>query len=97
MSDQEYNNCVNRAFKVYDDMRTAKTVCGLFNKKMLQCKTVCDSEDSSKTQEVFKKCVNTVKNDAELDACIKQNAAESSIKLCKLKCELVAIENYKSV
>lgn len=93
----EYNDCVRRGHRVYDDVKAAKIVCNVFSRKLDECRLECDNQTSQLQQEAFKKCITTAKTDQELDTCISQQAGASTVKICKVKCGLTAVQNYKSI
>ena len=93
----EYNECVRRGTHIYDDTKAAKIVCNVFNRKLDECRLECDNQTSQSQQEAFKKCIATSKTDQELDGCISKQVGASTVKICKVKCGLTAVQNYNSI
>jgi hypothetical protein len=91
--DLEYNECIKKFHNEFQ----GKSVCNFYVSKMRKCKTVCDTSENQRQEQALKKCIDISKTDNQLESCIKQNIQDATINICKIKCELTAINSFKTL
>ena len=95
--DIEYQKCVKHATTIYNSGNVARKLCGRIESNMNASINQCISDNNRQQQELFQKCVNISTTDKQLDECVANNTIESSLKLCKAKCQIKALESLKTV
>ena len=95
--DIEFNQCVNKAQHLSNSKSAARSICDYYTNKMNSCKVECSKTENKNQTEILQKCVNISSNDQQLEDCIKNSNLHSTIRLCKVKCEIKALQDYKSI
>jgi len=95
----EYNQCLARAenHKSFLNRDSHKTVCKYYWNKMLTCKTECAGDENGRQESLMHKCLPTSTTDKQLQECLKQNLMDSTLNVCKLKCELSANQIFRGI
>jgi len=98
-SNFEYNQCLARADikRSGSDRRAIKDVCTFYNNKMKECMANCVSDENERQVTIAAKCLPTVTTDNQLQECIKKHMMESTVNVCKMKCEINAIHVFKNL
>ena len=93
----EYDRCIKTGNKIYNDTKAVKNLCSFFQTKLNMCKMECMTEENARQQAIVQKCLPNSTTDSQLDECVKKQLMESSLKVCRMKCELKAVENYRNI
>ena len=95
----EYNQCLARGEhqKSFIKRDSHKSVCNYFMDKVRSCRMECVGNENDKQETIMHKCLPNVSTDKELDDCVKKNLMESTINLCRLKCEVRGMANLRDI
>ena len=95
----EYSQCKARSEnnKSFVNRNAHKSVCDYYWNKMMTCKAECYKDENATQESSFMKCLPTCNTDNELKECLNKYKTESSLQVCRLKCEYKANQILRDI